>query len=541
MARFRCAYGKTTNYTELHTRQTLSRGFDKRIDALSALSGNPLAGGLKGVEKESLRVDASGYLSRQAHPRALGSALTNRFITTDFSEALLEFVTPAFANTWETLRFVCNIHQFTYERLGDELLWVASMPCRIPADSEIPLADYGSSNVGQMKKIYRRGLGHRYGRQMQTIAGVHFNYSLPGTFWPVYAELVGADGDENEFRSDQYLALVRNFRRFGWIILYLFGASPALCKSFATDPAAKMPSLNTDTVYEPFSTSLRMSDLGYSNKNQAKLSISLNSLDEYIHDLDRATRTPEPAYQEFAVGHQQLNSNLLQIENEYYSPVRPKRVARSGERPTTALKRGGIEYIEIRSIDINTFDPCGINQNTMRFVEAFLIYCLLEESPSLDQESLAEFTHNQTQTAKRGRDPEFRLLRDGAEVTVAGWAHEILGDVARVANLIDRDSGSDSYAASVEVMRAMVDDSSTTPSARILKEMQDADCSFFELAMSFAESHRDYFASIEPLKKQVAEQFSREVTASIQQQIDIEVSDKIGLDEYLSNYFGNDG
>jgi glutamate--cysteine ligase len=522
----------------------LSKGFDKRFGALNAMSGHPLAGGLKGVEKESLRVDANGYLSRQPHPRALGSALTNRFITTDFSEALLEFVTPAYANTWEALRCVCEIHQFTYERLDDELLWVASMPCRIPNDSEIPIAEYGSSNVGQMKSIYRRGLGNRYGRQMQTIAGVHYNYSLPKSFWPVYAQIIGDAGDDSEFRSEQYLALVRNFRRFGWIVLYLFGASPALCKSFGTDSALQMPSLSADTLYAPFGTTLRMSDLGYSNKNQARLKISLNSLDEYIRDLDRATRTPEPAYEEIGVNvggeYRQINANILQIENEYYSSIRPKRVAKSGERPTVALQRGGIEYVEIRSLDINTFDPCGINQNTMRFVEAFLVYCLLEDSPSLDVDSLAEAAHNQTQTAKRGRDPEFRLLREGSEVSVASWASEILLNVSSVAELIDRDSGSDSYVESVQLMRTMVDDSASTPSARLLQELREADCSFFELTMSFARSHRDYFESLEPLQGQTTEKFISEAVASIEQQSEIEANDDIGIEEYLSNYFKTD-
>ena len=124
-----------------------------RLGALASASGNPLAGGLKGIEKESLRIDASGDLSRTVHPVALGSALTNRFITTDFSEALLEFITPAFANTWESLHFLCDVHQFTYKRLGNELLWIRSMPCRVPADSLVPLARYGTSNVGEMKAI----------------------------------------------------------------------------------------------------------------------------------------------------------------------------------------------------------------------------------------------------------------------------------------------------------------------------------------------------------------------------------------------------
>jgi glutamate--cysteine ligase len=544
MARFRCAYGKTSNCVHLSQRQILSKGFDKRLSALSATSGNTLAGGLKGIEKESLRIDKDGYLSTLPHPRSLGSALTNQYITTDFSEALLEFVTPAFANTWEALHFVCDIHQFCYQRLGDELLWVASMPCRIPGDPDIPIADYGASNVGQMKTIYRRGLGYRYGRQMQTIAGIHYNYSLPKAFWPVLQQIVGEPGDADNFRSEQYLALVRNFRRFGWIVLYLFGASPALCKSFAADSASQLPSLNAETAYEPFGTSLRMSDLGYSNQNQAQLNISLNSLDEYIRDLSKATRHLEPAYEKIGIKvdgeYRQLNANHLQIENEYYSSVRPKRVAMSGERPTAALQRGGIEYVEIRSLDINTFDPCGINQNTMRFVEAFLIYCLLEDSPPLDSLSLAEAARNQSQTAKQGRDPEFRLIRDGIETSVPGWANEILTKVSSVAELIDRDSGTDCYVKSVQHMQSMIDDPDTTPSARILNELQGANCSFFELALNFSRSHRDYFASIEPLQGQAAENFANEVDLSVERQLEIEATDEIGLEEYLENYFGDE-
>ena len=362
----------------------MKQGFDKRLKAV-ADAGDLLVGGLKCIEKESLRVMSNGELSMRNHPIGLGSALTNRYITTDFSEALLEFVTPAFGTTWEALQCICNIHQYTYSRLGDEMLWPASMPCRIPADEGIPLARYGRSNVGRMKTIYRRGLGYRYGRQMQTIAGVHFNYSIPDPFWVAYREIVGETASADEFRSEQYLGLIRNFKRFGWLVLYLFGASPALCKSFASGNVASMQSLNKDTYYEPFGTSLRMSDLGYSNKNQSRINISLNSLEEYVRDLSRAIATPEPDYEKIGVKvdgrYRQLNANLLQIENEYYSSVRPKRVAMSGERPTAALRRGGIEYVEVRSLDINVFDPCGINQNTMRFMEAMLIYCMLADSP----------------------------------------------------------------------------------------------------------------------------------------------------------------
>jgi len=519
----------------------LKKDFDTRLSAVAAAGGDLLYGGLKGIEKESLRIAADGSLSMEDHPIGLGSAMTNRYITTDFSEALLEFVTPAFETTWEALHCVCDTHQFTYSQLGEEMLWPASMPCRVPADDKIPLARYGSSNVGQMKTIYRRGLGHRYGRQMQSIAGVHFNYSVPEKFWDAYQVMLGDKSTVDEFRSGHYLGLIRNFRRVGWLVLYLFGASPALCKSFASGNAAEMNTLNDDTYFEPFGTSLRMSDLGYSNQNQSRINISLNSLDEYVRDLSNAIETPEPSYEEIGVKvdgqYRQLNANLLQIENEYYSSVRPKRVALSGERPTAALVRGGIEYVEIRSLDINLFDPCGINQNTMRFMEALLIYCLLEDSPKLGDEELREIMSNQTGTAKFGRDPKFRLSRNGKAISISKWANEICNGVQAVAGQLDRHDDNDSYSEAVRLMQTLVDEPEATPSARIIAELQGANTGFFSFALEMARSHRDYFASIAQPDDASNERFRQEALDSLQRQKEIEAADTIGLDDYLKEYF----
>ena len=521
----------------------LSQIFDKRLQAICA-QGVPLAGGSRGVEKEALRLDTGGYLSQRPHPAGLGSALTNRYITTDFSEALLEFVTPSCSSTWEALRFLCDVHQFTYGCLDDELLWVASMPCRIPADADIPLARYGDSNVGRMKTIYRRGLGYRYGRHMQTIAGVHFNYSLPVAFWPAYQSISGDDGNEQDFRSEQYLALIRNYRRLGWLVLYLFGASPAMCKSFGRGADIGMEEFSPDTWYAPYGTSLRMSDLGYSNRSQSRIDISLNSLDDYIRDLRRAINTPEPAYEKIGVivdgRYRQLSANQLQIENEYYSSIRPKRVARSGERPTAALRRGGIEYVEVRSLDISVDDPAGINQNTMRFMEALLVYCLLEDSPAFDDDTLRETGRNQTQTARSGRDPDFRLLRNGREAKLGEWALEVLDKVANIASCIDAAEGGDSYTRSVGLMRELVEEPSRTPSARLLAGLHESGDSFFEYAIGVARGHRDYFASIAPMTGARQQEFAREAARSIERQQEIESTDTLSFEQYLANYYASE-
>ncbi|MEM8684215.1 MAG: glutamate--cysteine ligase [Pseudomonadota bacterium] len=515
----------------------MSKVFNRRLDAIASKMSQPCRDCVRGVEKESLRVSADGQLAQTTHPAGLGSALTNAYITTDFSEALLEFVTPTFDSVDHALMRVNDLHQFVHANLGDELLWASSMPCVLADKDTIPLARYGSSNVGTMKTVYRRGLGYRYGRPMQTIAGVHYNFSVPPAFWEMYGDIVGSDDP----RSEHYLGLVRNFRRFGWIILYLFGASPALCRSFAGERELDMPLMNGDTYYLPFATSLRMSDLGYNNKNQSRIRISLNDLDTYIRDLSAAIHTPEPDYEKIGVvvdgKYRQLNANLLQIENEYYSAIRPKRVARSGERPTAALRRGGIEYIEIRSLDCNLYEPSGLCADTMRFIESFLVYCLLEESPFVDDVALDEMTSNQLVVARRGRDPDCELRNNGAPVGLRDWATAIIDNVEKAAALMD-DSGQ--YSDAVAEMRKRVEDASLTPSARVLADLQRDETSFFELAMQQSRAHARFYREERRIDPDVHAILEREATESVRRQAEIEASDSISFEAYLDNYFSAD-
>ena len=519
----------------------MDTGFRQRLALIERTDRRSLSGGRKGIEKEALRVSVDGQIAMTPHPEALGSALTNHYITTDYSEALLEFVTPAFASSWEALQVLCDIHQFTHANLDEELLWPASMPCRLQGEASIPIAQYGSSNIGQMKTVYRRGLGYRYGRPMQTIAGVHFNYSVPTAFWPMYKDLLEDRRSDDAFRSDHYLRLIRNFRRFGWLILYLFGASPALCRSFESASTRDMPILRGDTLYQPYATSLRMSDLGYSNKTQAGIRLSLNDLDEYITALSNAIKTPEPHYEEIGVKvdgeYRQLSANTLQIENEYYSPVRPKRVAKSGERPTAALRRGGIEYVEIRSLDVNLFDPAGINQNTMRFVEVFLLYCLLEDSPPLDDEDLARSMRNHSRVAKAGREPGLELERADGSKSLQDWAHAMLDAVAQIAELVDAGEGAADYQAAVDVMRARVSDPAVTPSAILLDELTNGPSGYAEYVLDVARRHSEYFSALRPLPARRQAAFEQEVRDSLERQHAIEAADSQSFDEYLAAWF----
>ncbi|MEN7342096.1 MAG: glutamate--cysteine ligase [Pseudomonadota bacterium] len=513
--------------------------FDDRLAALIDGGCDAVTGALTGLEKESLRVAPDGFIAATPHPIGLGAALTNRFITTDFSEALLEFVTPAYDAPAQALQCLHDIHQFTMTALRDEYLWNSSMPCLLGDDQSIPLARYGSSNVAQMKTIYRRGLSYRYGRAMQAIAGIHFNFSLPEAFWTHYQEVCGDTRPLAAFTDDAYLALARNFRRVGWIVLYLFGASPVMCKSFLGDRQSALAEFDADTLFEPYATSLRMSDLGYNSNAQSSLRISLNTLDAYIEGLTAAIMTPHAPYEEIGIKQggqwRQLNTSILQIENEYYNTIRPKQVANSGERPTLALQRAGVAYVEIRSLDINPFSPVGITEDQLRYMQALLLYCLLTPSPKIDDEELAEHIANHGLVAHSGRAPALQLRRRGDDVLLSDWAAEIHAGVTAIAEWMD--TGNGNMISAVRSMDDVVADPEHSLSARVLREMREQGLPYHLYAMQQAREDAAYFNMLPPLPDDLATAMRREASESLQRQQAIEAADDVDFDEYLAAYY----
>ncbi len=515
----------------------------RRLNQLTSSAQHGLLTGAHiGLEKESLRVSPDGKLAQTPHPAALGSPLTHPLITTDYSEALTEFITPPLAGTGEVLAALRDVQSFVYGQLeNDELLWATSMPCVVAGEGSIPIARYGDSNIGQMKTVYRRGLGHRYGRLMQIIAGVHFNYSLPEAFWPAYQQLENDQRRLQDFISDHYFGLIRNLQRFGWLVPYLFGASPAVCKSFLNGQPTQLKEFDQYTAYQPYATSLRMGDIGYQNNQEAETGIKAcyDDLDSYVDTLNCAISTPCAAYERIGVfvngRWEQLNANILQIENEYYSTIRPKQVTGATEKPIHALKQRGVKYVELRSLDVNAFDPLGISLPQMRFLEAFLVYCLLLDSPPIDTQERREIDVNELATAHRGRDPQLYLHRRGSKIKLSQWAGEILDDMTGVCELLDGTHASEVYRSSLAVQRGKVRDPERTPSARMLAEMRANGEGFFHFGMRMSQQHRDHFYSLS-LSEERRTEFIHMAEQSRQQQQAIEDADNKPFGEFLREY-----
>ncbi len=510
--------------------------------ALAWLEQHPQAvkGICRGLERETLRVTPDGQLATTGHPESLGSALTHKWITTDFAEALLEFITPVDGDIDHMLTFMRDLHRHTARELGDERMWPLSMPCYINDGQNIELAQYGSSNNGRLKTLYREGLKNRYGALMQTISGVHYNFSLPLEFWQARLGVEDAESGK-EAISAGYFRLIRNYYRFGWVIPYLFGASPAICSSFLQGKESALPFEKTECGmnYLPYATSLRLSDLGYTNKSQSNLGITFNDLETYVAGLKRAIKTPSEEYVKMGVEKDgkrlQINTNVLQIENELYAPIRPKRVTGPGESPSDALMRGGIEYIEVRSLDINPFSPIGVDEQQVRFLDLFMIWCVLADAPEMSSDELLCTRTNWNRVILEGRKPGLTLGIgcETAQHPLAKVGKDLFTDLRRVAETLDGIAGNSEYQDVCDQLVACFDDPELTYSARILRSMIDNGIGGTGLAL--AEQYRQILVQ-EPLEILTEDVLQKEHDASWQRQRDIEASDNEPFDVWLAKH-----
>ena len=490
----------------------------------------------RGVEKEGLRVDPTGLLTATPHPAALGSALCNSRITTDYAESLLELITIPHHSVEELRDELLHVHQFVVRNIGEETIWNQSMPSHLPAEPDIQIGWYGESNTGMFKHIYRRGLAERYGKRMQCIAGVHYNFSLPDALWPA----LQMDGRTlQEQRSNGYLALIRNFTRYSWLLMYLFGASPVVSKDFLDSQNLPLEQVAPDTYCLPWATSLRMSDLGYQNKEaQAELQLCYNDLDTFLLRMRKAATTVWPAYDEIGTHRHgewiQLNTNILQIENEYYSNIRPKRTPKDNERPSSALAHRGVEYVEVRCLDIDPFDPIGLSAESARFLDAFLLFCATEPSPIFPDGGFCQDSKNNfAKVVTEGRKPGLLLRNQNKQdVELKSWAEDIILAMQPYSELFDQGSNQTLYQDALALQLAKVQDSSLCPSARLLSELQASGQSFVDFSYAQSLAHKHSLLNT-PLASEIEQDFQAKAISSLEEQADIEAAEK---DQPFENY-----
>ena len=499
--------------------------------------GLPIA---RGIEKEGLRADSSFNISQNDHPEALGHPLTHSSITTDYSEALLELITPVEDSREDLLQTLHDIHEFVLNNIEDEVLWAGSMPCKLEGEKSIRIAEYGDSNIGRLKYVYREGLGQRYGRIMQSIAGLHFNFSINDALWKTLKEQRGREDQSlQDFKSEQYFALIRNFRRYSWLLMYLFGASPCLDQSFVEGADHSLEKFDDKgTLFKPYATSLRMGDLGYHNNAQSSLNICFNSLNNFTETLGQAIHTSYPAYEELGLKrgeeYLQINTNILQIENEYYSSIRPKRSALSGETPRHALTERGVEYIEVRCLDLNPFLPLGISDKQVDFMDIFLTYCLLKNSPIIDGEECEALDQNFDSVVNEGRNPDLKLYDQQQEKSISEWGLQLLKEMESVANTLDKANSDERYKHALLEQTNKLLSPELTPSAQVLSLMEKESLSWLEMAGELSKKHQLMLRTSTPPAP--ADTFKTEAVESFKLAEQIKAQDSLSFDEFLIHY-----
>jgi len=488
--------------------------------------------GILGIEKENLRI-YKDELSLKKHPLSLGSALCSKYITTDFSEAQIELITPPFEHHSSALEFLDRLNEFLSKNIGNELLWCFSMPPYIKNENMIPISNYGTSNLARFKMTYRNGLSHRYGKLMQTISGIHYNYSFPEKFWNLF---LSEDNriDQKEFKSSYYFRALRNIKRFNWLILYLFGASPVVTKNFIEKSNIKFNSFG-DFYYLPYATSLRMSRVGYQNKKRSKLTFSSNSLKEFIYDLEKATNTESKAFLDIYKSSgdlgTQLNANLLQIEDEYYEIARPKSSLENHQRLSNKLKTNGVNYIELRSIDLNPFCSHGIDIESTQFIEALIVYSGLKASPPISPRELQEIKNNDSLVALEGRRPDLILERKGKKISLKEWAYSTLDEIEPIAKKLGVAQET------IDKFSSMIQQPESTLSGRIINELLEQYKSYENMGNYYSSLHKDHYSDLDEEQNPYWTDFVKEAQDSSGKQKEIEQDENQSFDEFLKDYY----
>ena len=452
---------------------------------------------LHGFEREGLRVTAEGLLAPTPHPTGLGDSLTHPYITTDFAEAQLEFITAPEPNLPRALDRLTQIHYYAGKVLKDERLWPFSMPPRLPEkDDQIPLAHYGSSKLATEKTTYRRGLGYRYGRRKQTLSGVHYNFSLDPE---QLKSRLPASARKNASTSDAYFHIIRNLYRHLPFLTYLFGASPAIDKSYNVPRTPKLKPHKSHTLYAEFATSLRLSNLGYTSEVQDQIQMRYDSLSAFIKDFAWALNTINPDYEAFSNDDsKQLNANYLQNEQELYALFRPKQQLAPGEKLLQALQQKGTSHIEARLLDIDPSHPEGVDPATIAFLHIAILHCLQQPSPPLSKKETKELHENHQEVIWQGRKKDLQLSIQGAPSPFHDLGKQFCERLHPLAEELDQAEGTNFYQESLTHQIEKWNAPELTPSGKLLANLLDNGIEFLDLGLNIAEQNAKRLAASAP-------------------------------------------
>ncbi|PWX26013.1 bifunctional glutamate--cysteine ligase GshA/glutathione synthetase GshB [Clostridium perfringens] len=366
-----------------------------------------------GLEKENVRVTESGNLALTPHPKAFGDREKNAYIKTDFSESQLEMVTPVCNTLEEVYSFICNLNKVVSLEImkNGEFLWPQSNPPILPREEEIPIAKLSNRE----DELYRENLSYKYGKKKQVISGIHYNFSFKEEFIKLLYKELKVEKDFREFKDDIYLRMARNFQKYHWLLIYLTGASPVFHESYIDEIKKDGEILGEDSYYIKDDTSLRNSSYGYKNKKDYY--VSYNSIGEYASDIKNLVKDKE-----------------IQSIKEYYNPIRLKSLG--SEDMLESLLHKGIDYLEVRLLDLDPLSIQGVSKETLYLVHLFMIYTLLKENKEITYKDQEEFFKNHDMVALKGRNEDAVIHENGVPVLLKDKGREILSEMDEIVEIL---------------------------------------------------------------------------------------------------------
>lgn len=521
----------------------------------------------RGIEKENARVLSCAALSNQPHPLSFGSPLTHPNITTDFAENLLECITSPYSGANGRARLFQDLGEITSyvnyvlsDMPSQEHLWPYSMVYLPNKKSvvDIPIAKYGQSNIGLMKHLYRKGLDFRYGKAMQMISGIHYNLSFPVDLLLKLGLLPGApvDGHLNDISAlvtQRYLGVVRNFIQYKWVLPLLFGASPVcyagyLLKDSSDDvcPPYYLDKMGDDLYCSSYATSLRLSDIGYQVKEQLIHRLQANSISGYAKELLAMTNMPcerfmTDSLKDASGEYLQMSNFLLQLESELYAVIRPKPDAGSNLRPASALFNNGVTYLEVRCLDLDPFSPYGVSQKTTAFVDVFLMYMLLHNSPTMQYEKDRVYVQNFSNIVIGGRRLDDQVSIDGVTKNHISELKLMLNDMIALAEIMDccEDGNKADYSLAVQEQIDKMNNLSLLPSQRIINQFVLSKESFKDQMIELSGRHENKINNAHPITASLLDKFKKTTKDSVSDQIIAEKESSnsdLSFDEFLTKY-----
>lgn len=348
--------------------------------------GADIKKGRFGIEKESVRVNENGELAITPHPEIFGEKTENPYITVDFSESQIEMITPTVNSVEKAYDFLRNIHEIVATNLKDEYLWSQSVPPILPSEELIPLGKFPQNK--ELER-YREKLALKYGRKKQLLSGIHFNFSFDDEFLKELYELSKEKISFKEFKNNIYLKISRNYFKYGWMIIYLLGASPVIHETYLQKCIDKMKKFTDDTYYFENLVSFRNGSCGY--RNEKDFFVNYENVDKYVESLEKL-----------------IEKESISSAKEYYSPIRLK--TKKPKEILKELKNSGIEYLEFRSIDLNPFSEIGIEKVDLEFLHLFILFLFLKDDEPFEEKDYFRYLKNQEILANRGNSDEFRLI-----------------------------------------------------------------------------------------------------------------------------------